>query len=169
MSGAIHLQILTNQTMAEFIKALKRLVANRERPTIIFSDNAKTFTAAGNLINQINRDEHFKDYLAREEIRWKFNFAKATWWVQQFERMTRLTKQMLYKWLGNTHLTISELKEIALDIEINLNDKPLTYVDNDIELQILPLNSLIYGHSIRVPKNEFDDDDINLLKRQRKI
>ena len=97
MSGAIHLQILTNQTMAEFIKALKRLVANRERPTIIFSDNTKTFTAAGNLINQINRDEHFKDYLAREEIRWKFNFAKATWWVQQFERMTRLTKQMLYK------------------------------------------------------------------------
>ena len=45
----------------------------------------------------------------------------------------------------------------------------MTCVDNDIGLPILTPNSLIYGHSIRVPKNEFDDDDTNLLKRQRYI
>ena len=28
---------------------------------------------------------------------------------------------------------------------------------------------MIYGHSIRAPENEFDDDDTNLLKRQRYI
>ena len=70
----------------------------------------------------------------------------------QFERMIGLTKQMLYKSSGNAHLTISELEETALDIEINLNNRPLTYVDNDIELPILTPNSLIYGHSIRVPE-----------------
>ena len=74
---AIHLEILTNQTTGQFIKALKRLVATRGRPQIIYSHNAKTFTAAEKWINKINKNEHFKDYLAREEIRWKFNLANA--------------------------------------------------------------------------------------------
>ena len=39
-SRAIHLEMLTNQTTGEFIKALKRLVARRGRPQIICSDNA---------------------------------------------------------------------------------------------------------------------------------
>ena len=47
------------------------------------------------------------------------------------------------------YVTISELEEIALEIEINLNNRPLTYVHNDIELLILTPNSLIYGHSVR--------------------
>ena len=76
---------------------------------------------------------------------------------------------MLYKSLGIAHQTISELDEIALDNEINLNNRPLTYVGNDIELPILTSNSLIYCQSTRVPKNKFDDDDINLFKRQRYI
>ena len=73
---------------------------------------------------------------------------------------------MLYKSLVNAHLTISELEGIALDIEININNRPLMYVDNDIELPILTPNSLIYGHSIRVQENGFDDDDNNFLKRE---
>ena len=83
--------------------------------------------------------------------------------------MIGLTKQMLYKSLVNAHLTISELEEITLDIEIDLNNRPLKYVDNDIELLIPTPNSLIYSHNIRVPENEFDDDDTNVLKRQRNI
>ena len=72
---------------------------------------------------------------------------------------------MLYKPLGNTQLGISELEEVALNIEINLNNRPLTYVDNDNELPMLTPNFLIYGHRIRVPENELDDDDTSLLKR----
>ena len=97
VSRAIHLEMLTNQTPGEFIKALKRLVARRGRPQIIYSDNAKTFTAAEKWIIKINKDEHLKNYLSREEIRWKFSLAKAPWWGGQFERMIGLIKQMLYK------------------------------------------------------------------------
>ena len=68
VSRVIHLEILTIQTTGEFIKALKRLVARRGRPQIIYSDNAKKFTAAEKWINKINKNEQFKDYLAREEI-----------------------------------------------------------------------------------------------------
>ena len=61
------------------------------------------------------------------------------------------------------------MEEIALDIEINLKNRPLTYIVNDIELSILTPNPLIYGHSIRIPKNELDHDDTKLLIRQRHI
>ena len=61
------------------------------------------------LNQQINKDEHFKNYLAREKIRWKFNLAKALWWGRKFERIIGLTKQMLYK-------LIRKLEEIASDI-----------------------------------------------------
>ena len=80
--------------------------------------------------------------------------------------MIGLTEQMLYKSLVNAHLIISELEGIALDIEININNRPLMYVDNDLELPILTPSSLIYGHSIRVQENGFDDDDNNFLKRE---
>lgn len=56
---------------------------------------------------------------------------------------------MLYKSLCNAHLTIVELEEIALDIEINLNNKPMPYVDNDMGVPIVTPNFLIYGHSTR--------------------
>ena len=87
------------------------------------------------------------------------------WWVIRTD--DRINKQMLYKSLGNARLIINELEEIALNIEINLNKRPLTYVENDIELPVLTPNSLINSHSIRIAENEFDDDDTNLLKRQR--
>ena len=107
MSRAIQLKILTNQRTGKFIKALKRLVTKWGRPQIIYPDNTKMFTSAEKWINKINKDEQFKDYLAREEMTWKFNLAKALWWGGQFERMIELTKPMLYKSFGNTHLTMN--------------------------------------------------------------
>ena len=62
------------------MKAPNRLVAKRLKSQIINSDNAKPFTTAEKWIKKINKDEHFKDYHAREEIIWKFNLAKAPWW-----------------------------------------------------------------------------------------
>ena len=56
--------------MGEFIKALKTLATRRWRAQIVYSDNVMTFTAVERRIYKINKDEQFKDYLAREEIRW---------------------------------------------------------------------------------------------------
>ena len=109
------------------------------------------FTGAEKWINKINKDEHFKDYLAREEIRWKFNLANAPWWGGQFERMIGLTKQMLHQSLGNAHLTISEFENITLDIEINLNNRPLTYIvcqESDIPVKIIKDNIDIFSEFI---------------------
>ena len=57
LSRAIHLEVLPNQTTQELIHAIKRLIARRGRPKVIYSDNTKTFVAASKLIERINKDE----------------------------------------------------------------------------------------------------------------
>ena len=47
VSRAVHLEVIPN-TVQEFIKSLKRLIARRGKPNTIYSDNAKCFQAAAN-------------------------------------------------------------------------------------------------------------------------
>ena len=97
LSRTIYLEVLPNQTTQELIPALKRLIARRRRPKVIYSDNAQTFVAASKWIKKINNDELMQEYLIKEEIQWKFNLIRAPWWDAQFERMVGLVKQCLYK------------------------------------------------------------------------
>lgn len=45
--------------------------------------------------------------------------------------MIGLPKQSLYQSKGQAQLTFSELGEVLLDIEINLNNRPLIYIEHD--------------------------------------
>ena len=100
LSRAIHLEVPPNQTTEEFTHALKRLVARRGRPKVIYSDNATTVVAASKWIEKINKDELMRKYLIKEEIQRTFNLSKAPWWGGKFERVVGLVKQCLYKAKG---------------------------------------------------------------------
>ena len=89
---AIHLEVLPNQTTQEFIPVLKRLIARRGIPKVIYSDNAKTFVTASKWIEKINKDELMQEYLIKEEIQWKFNLSRAPWRGGQFEWIVVLVK-----------------------------------------------------------------------------
>ena len=135
----------------EFIKALNRLIARRGRPQVIYSDNLKTFESASIWVEKINNDVEFPDFLASEKLKWKFNLSTAPWWGGQFERMIGVMKQLLYKAMGNAHMTMVEMQEVMLDIEINMNNWLLTYLDDDIEQPILTPNVLFHGQIINIP------------------
>ena len=45
-----------------------------------------------------------------------------------------MTKQILYKSLGRTNLRWSKLDEVLLDVEINMNNRLLTYIEEDIQI-----------------------------------
>ena len=78
------------------------------------------------------RDEQLHDWLAKQKIAWQFNLSRAPWWGGQFERMVGLVKQALYKTTGKENLRWEELEEVLLDIETVLNNRPLDYVEDDI-------------------------------------
>ena len=96
-----------------------------------------------------------QEFLVTEQVKWKFNLSRAPWWGGQFERMVELVKQCLYKATGRAKLTKQELEEVILDTEINLNNRPLMYIDDDIQFPVLTLNILIHGQPI--------DDDLMIM------
>ena len=52
-----------------------------------------------------------------------------------------------------------------LDTEINLNNRPQMYIDDDIQFLLLKPNILIYRQPITIPKEQFDDDG-EVIKKQ---
>ena len=104
-----------------------------------------------------------------EQVKCKFNLSSDPWWGGQFQRMVRLVKQCLYKATGQAKLTKQEPEEVILDTEINLNIRPLMYIDDDIQFPVLTPNILIHEQAITIPEKQFDDDDKVNKKRQRYI
>lgn len=54
LARAVHLDVVSSLDTKEFI--LKRFIARRGRPKLIYSDNAKTFKAAANWILLVRQD-----------------------------------------------------------------------------------------------------------------
>ena len=118
-------------------------------------------------MNSINKYEKFHNFLSKEKIIWKFNSLRAPWWGGHYKRLG-LTKQSLYKFIGKSLLTWSEL-EVLLDFEVNLNNRPLTYIEEDIEYSTLTLDSLILGRGVKLPDDSPEEEDVSdhWMKRHR--
>ena len=119
-----------------FIFSLKKFIARKERPDKIYSDNGSTFVDAAGWLRKTMSDEKFSQFLAQNEIVWQFNLSHAPWWGGQFERMTGLVKNVLKKVIGCGLLSCQELEEVLLNVEITLNERPLSYVEDDVALPI---------------------------------
>ena len=126
LTRAVHLDLLKSLETSEFIGSLKRFIARRGRPEIIYSDNGSTFKAADKWLEKVQQDQRFHDLRAGLTIKRQFNLSRAPWWGGQFERLIGLFKAALYKTIGNGTLRWAELEEVVLDVEVALNNRPLT-------------------------------------------
>jgi len=114
------------------------------------------------------RDEKFQNFLAHQGIQWIFNLNHAPWWGGQFERMVGLFKAALHKSIRNGMLSWPELQETLLDIEVALNNRPLSHVDHDIQLPILTPSSFLYCQPNMLPELEpHHIQETDLWKRAR--
>jgi len=168
LTRALHLDLVPDQTTEEFIRRFKCFIARRGKPQKIYSDNGRTFVAAAKWLKKLRNDESFNNWLANEGIRWQFNLSRAPWWGGQFERMVGLTKQALYKSIGKGNLRWSELEEVLLDIEVALNNRPLSYVEDDVQMPLLTPSAMLFGQPSQLPEQEPDTiEDVDLRKRAR--
>ena len=151
LTRAMFLDLLPSLETTEFLASFRRFIARRERPQKVYSSNGKTFVDAVKWIKQVMRDEKFQNFLAHQGIQWQFNLSRAPGWGGQFERMVGLLKGALHKPIKNGMLSWPELQEILLDIEVALNNRPLNYVDDDIQLPILTPSSFLYGQLNMLP------------------
>ena len=100
----------------------------------------------------MHKDEIFNDFLSQQSIIWQFNLSRAPWWGGQFERLIGLMKAAFYKTVGQGLLTWEELTEVLLDIEVTLNNRPLSYLEEDVQLPTLMQNSFLFTNSNILPE-----------------
>ena len=144
LTRAVFLELLPRLETGEFIESLKPLIARRGRLTKIYSDNGRTFIAAANWLKKVREDERLNTFLSTHEITWQFNLRHATWWGGQYVRLIGVMKGAFYKTVGQGQLSWDELIEVPLDIEIVLNNRPLNYAEDDIQLPMLTPNALLF-------------------------
>ena len=151
LTRAVHLDLLKSLETSEYIGSLKRFIAQRGRPEIIYSDNGSTFKAADKWLKKVQQDERFHDLLAGLTIKWQFNLSRAPWWGGQLERLIGLFKAAFYKTIGKRTLRWAEL-EVVFHVEVALNNCPLTYLDEDIQLPVLTPNATLHIDCNHLPE-----------------
>jgi hypothetical protein len=150
--------------------SFKRFIARRGRPRVIYSDNGGTFVKANKWLEQLRKDERLRGFAEAYEMKWKFNLSRAPWWGGQFERLIGIVKAAMYKVIGGGHLTWDELSEVLLDVEIQINRRPLTYVEDDVELPILTPVMFLHQRGSKLPEEEpWRVEERELRKRAKYI
>ena len=167
LTRALYLEVLTSMETVDFLQSLKRFIARRGRPRKIYFDNGRTFVAVAKWFWAVMKDERVSNLLVTEGIQWQFNLSRAPW-GGQFERMIGLIKQSMYKTIGNGFLLLEELREVILEVEVALNNRPLSYVEEDIQYPVLTPNSLLYGRTNLLPKLEPHRVERQDLRKQAK-
>ena len=75
-------------------------------------------------------------------------------------------KECLHKTTGRANLSQKEFEEIILYIEVTLNNRPLMYVEEDIQMPVLTTNTLLYGQPLLLPEEDPDEDVPEMNRRQ---
>ena len=148
VTRALHLELVPDMNTSTFVNCFRRFCARRGTPQIVVSDNAKTFKATSKLFQTLMKDSKFQEILLSKRIDWRFNLERSPWWGGFFERMVRSVKRCARKVLGNAKLTFDELSTVLSEIECTLNSRPLMYVYDEPEEQILTPSHLLTGHRI---------------------
>ena len=167
---AVWLGVTKTMEVDELKGKLNQFISNHIRPSEIISDNARTFGAMAKWIKKIRKNEKLHAFLAKEEITWRFILSKEPWWGAMYERLIRDLKRTLFKVVGKTHITPKEFKMVIMDIQTQFNNRPITYVEDDLGPRTLTPNTILYTKDQHLLENDEDitNDDI-FTKSERRI
>ena len=115
------------------------------------------------------KSEQLHEHLTNEIINWKFNLPKGLRWGGHFERLVWVIKQALHKSMGIISLRWSKLTEAMLDAEINMKNRHLTYIEEDIQYPVLTPNSMILDRDTKMVEGNMmkdKEEDLGWQKRQ---
>ena len=74
----------------------------------------------------------------------------------------------MYKVIGGAKLTWSELNDVLLDVEIQVNRRPLSYMEDDVELPTLTPSTFLFQRANELPESEpWRIEDQDLRKRAK--
>ena len=140
---AIHLEVLPNMTVSEFVMAFIRFSNRYGIPKVVYSDNAKTFLSAPKVLENFWLSSEFEKKFRTCNIAFRNIPTYAAWYGATWERLIKLVKDAIYKTFGKAQISHANFLTTISDIQLVINNRPLTYRTKEGELDILTPNHLI--------------------------
>lgn len=172
VSKAVHIELVSALSTEAFILTLKRFVARRGCPDIIFSDNATNFVGTRNHLRDLytlfknkNHTTEIEVFLSTKLIEWKFIPPRSPHWGGLWEAAIKSAKHHIHRIVGNSNLTFEELSTVLAQIEAILNSRPLLPLSDDpTDLNFLTPGHFLVGHNLTaVPEHNLCDISPNRL------
>ncbi|GFX98642.1 integrase catalytic domain-containing protein [Trichonephila clavipes] len=145
---ATHLEVVSDLTTEAFLACLRRFIARRSKPSVIWSDNATNFKGARNILiewNKICKSSRIQLFSAEEGIEWNFIPPASPHFGELWEANIKSMKRILLRVAKSAIMNFEELTTLIAQIEAVLNSRPLSPLSSDPN----DLNPLTPGHFLR--------------------
>ena len=160
-SRAIHLEVVYDLSAESFLNAFIKFSSRRSFPEVMYSDNATNFVAAADFLKYISQTNLLTNFMLNNRIEWKFITPRAPWHGGMYERMIGITKNAFKKVIGKALITKIHLETIVPQIEARINDRPITYITDDIkDFDPLTPSQLLLGYKLREFPNIIEEQQI---------
>jgi hypothetical protein len=168
---AIHLELVSDLTAANFLNGLKRFIARRGMVANIYSDNATNFVGAQRDLRDVFLADEFGNivlrHLAEFNINWHFIPARSPHFGGLWEAGIKAVKGHIKRVIGQTSLTYEEMYTLLTGIEACLNSRPLCPLTEDpSDLNVLTPGHFLIGTAMTSPlEHQIVDVPQNRLTR----
>ena len=135
---AIHIEVVSDLSTAAFIASLRRFIARRGKPTLLWSNNGTNFVGASRklkelfeFLNQQKTQKLMPEFCSTQHIQWKFIPSHAPHFGGLWEAAVRSMKVHLSRIVSDVNLTFEELTTVLAQVEACLNSRPLVALPAD--------------------------------------
>jgi transposase InsO family protein len=160
---AVHIELVSGLSTKDFLQALNRFFDRRGICQTIYSDNATNFVGANRHLKEIyelfwstNHQQRLQEALTPKRIEWKFIPPRSPHFGGLWESSVKSMKNLMFKVLGQSHLTFEEMYSVLTRVEACLNSRPLT-----------PLSSC--PTDLAIPEGDLTNTHTNRLDRWRRV
>ena len=153
---AVHLDVVQSLTTEALSRSMRRFIARRGRPKTMYSDRGTNIVGMVNSLNKVNWTTLESEF----KIEWNFIPPTAPWWGGWWERLVRVTKDLLKKTLGSACITVDELQTLLCEVEATINNRPLTYLSEDPNELAVLTPSLFLQPQAEIITTDFDEADL---------